>query len=118
MFVVKLTDIVSTFKYAKYVLLSNQKCMTKPTFINLYPNEYNQELHYYSFVFKLDGCIGTFNTLNDLPDKVCVQNKIEDLNITSGGITMNVDMIVKSVMYEKKIIFGILLQVVKTMENI
>ena len=34
------------------------------------------------------------------------------------GITINVDMGVKSVMYVKKIIFGILLHVIVRMENI
>ena len=34
--------------------LSNQKCKIQPTLINLHPNEYNQELHYYSFAVKLD----------------------------------------------------------------
>ena len=33
---------------------STQKCKIQPTFINLYPNEYSQELHYYPFVIKLD----------------------------------------------------------------
>ena len=32
-------------------VLRNQKCMIQPTFINLHPNKYNQELCYYSFVF-------------------------------------------------------------------
>ena len=29
------------------------KCLTQPTPINLHPNEYSQELHYYSFAVKL-----------------------------------------------------------------
>ena len=36
----------------------------------------------------------------------------------NGGITINVDVSVKNVMYVKKVIFGILLQVVEKMENI
>ena len=36
----------------------------------------------------------------------------------NGGITINVDMSVKNVMYVKKIIFGFLLHVVKKMKNI
>ena len=46
-----------------------------------YPNEYRQELDYYLFVVKLDRCVGSCNTLNDLSNKVCVPNKTEDLNI-------------------------------------
>ena len=59
-FIVLVTGIV------KCVLLNNQKCMTQPTLINLHPNEYSQEFHYYPFVVKLDGCVGSCNTLNDL----------------------------------------------------
>ena len=56
--------------------------MTQPTLLNLHPNEYRQELHYYPFAVKLDRCVGSCNTLNDLPNKVCVPNKIEDLNLS------------------------------------
>ena len=40
----------------------------------LNPNEYSQEFHYYPFAVKLDTCIGSFNTLNDLSNKVCIPN--------------------------------------------
>ena len=43
--------------------------------INLHPNQYNQELHYYLFAVKLDRCVGSCNTLNDLSNKVCVPKK-------------------------------------------
>ena len=43
--------------------------------------KYSQELHYYLFAVKLDKCVGSCNTLNDLSNKVCVANKREDLNI-------------------------------------
>ena len=56
--------------------------MTQPTLINLHPNEYNQEIHYYPFSVKLDRCAGSCNTLNDLSNKVCVPNKTEDLNLS------------------------------------
>ena len=66
---------------AKYVSLSNRKYKIQPTIINLHPNEYSQELHYYPFAIKLDKYIGSLNTFNDLSNKVCVQNEMEDLNI-------------------------------------
>ena len=31
---------------------------------------------------KLDRCVGSCNTLNDLSNKVCVPNKTEDLNLS------------------------------------
>ena len=49
---------------------------------NLSPNEYSQEFHYYPLAVKLDRCVGSFNTLNDLSNKVCVPNKTEDLNLS------------------------------------
>ena len=66
MFFRLLTGIVCTSNNTKFVSLSNQRCMTKPTLINLHLNEYSQELHYYPFVVNLDRSVGIFNTLNDL----------------------------------------------------
>ena len=66
MFMGLLISKVNTSNHTKCVSLSNQKCMTQPTFINLHPNEYNQEFHYYPFPVKVDRCVGSYNTLNDL----------------------------------------------------
>ena len=55
----------------------------QPTLINLHPNEYNQELPNYPFAGKLDRYVGSCNTLNVLSKKVCVPNKIEDLNLNT-----------------------------------
>ena len=76
-----LPNIVNASSHAKCVYLSNQKCEIKPTFINLHPNKYSQELHYYPFMIKLFKCVGCCNTLNHLCNKVRVSNKTEDLNI-------------------------------------
>ena len=38
MFIRLLTSIVSASNYTKTVSLNNEKCMTLPTRINLYPN--------------------------------------------------------------------------------
>ena len=77
-----LTGIVSASNYTKCVSLSNQKCMTQPTLINLHTDEYSQELHYYPFAVKVDRCAGSYKTLDDLPNKVCAPNKMEDLNFS------------------------------------
>ena len=50
------------------------------TIANLHPDEYSQEFHYYLFAVKLDKCVGSCNTLNDLSNNVCVMNKTEHLN--------------------------------------
>ena len=55
--------------------------MTQPNLINLHPNEYSQELHYYPYAVKFDRCVGSCNTLNDLSNRLYVPNKTEDLNI-------------------------------------
>ena len=49
--------------------------------VNIHPNEYTQELHYYPFTLKLDRFVEIFNTVNDLSNKVCVPDKLEDLNV-------------------------------------
>ena len=82
MFMELLICIVIASNHTKCVLLSNQKCMTQPTIINLYPDEYSQEFLYYSFVDKLDRCAGSCITLNDWSNKVFVPNKTEDINLS------------------------------------
>ena len=59
--------------------------MIQPTLINLHPNGWIQSrpsLHCYPFAVKLVRCVGSYNTLNDLANKVCVPNKTEDLNLS------------------------------------
>ena len=66
MFIILLCNIVNGINHTKCVSLSNQKCMTQHTVVNLHPNEYSQEFHYYPFALKLDRCVGSCNTLNSL----------------------------------------------------
>ena len=66
-----LTGIVNASNHTKCVLLSNKICQIQSTLINLYPNECSQEFHDYQFAVKLDKCVGSCNTLNDLSSKVC-----------------------------------------------
>ena len=81
-FIGLLTGIASVSNHTKCISLSNEKCMTQPTLIILHPNEYSQEFHYYPFAVKLDRCVASCNTLNDLSNKVCSPNKTEDLNLS------------------------------------
>ena len=76
--IVVLSGIVNACNHTKCVLLSNQKCQIQPTLINLHPNEFSQEFHYYPLAVKLDWCTGSCNTINDLSDKVCAPNKSEN----------------------------------------
>ena len=88
--------------------------MIRPTLINLHPNEYSQEFNYYPFVVKLERCIGSYNTLHDLSNKVCVPNKTEDLNL---GV-LNVITGINELKHVKKTMFRILLLAIKKMKNI
>ena len=85
-FIGLLTGLVNGSYHTKYVLLSNQKCMIQPSLINLHPNEYSQEFHYYPFTVKLDRFTGSCDTLNDLSNKACVPNKTEDLNLSMFNV--------------------------------
>ena len=49
-------------------------------FINSHHKEYTQGLGYYPAAVNLNRCTGSFNTLNDLPNRMYVPNKTEDLN--------------------------------------
>ena len=70
--------------------MSNQKCMIQPTIINLHPNKYSQEFVNKSILsiceYKLDRCVGSCNTLNNLSNKVCIPHKTNQsvLNIITG----------------------------------
>ena len=81
-FIGLLTGIVNGSNHIKCVLLCSQKCMIQSTLINLHLNKNSQEFNYYPFAVKLDRCVGSCNTLNDLSYKVCVSNKTENLNLS------------------------------------
>ena len=85
------TDLVSGSNNEKCLSLTNQKCEIQPTLTNIHPNEYSQEFHYYPFVVKLDGRFRSWNTLNDLSNKVCVRNKREDLNLSVFNIIIGIN---------------------------
>ena len=61
-----LISIVNASNHTKWVSLNNQKCMIQSTLINLHPNAYSHEFHYYPFAVKLDRCFGSCDNLNDL----------------------------------------------------
>ena len=56
--------------------------MTQLTLINLHSNEYSQEFHFCPSAVKLDRCVGNYNTLDYLSNKICVANKTEDLYLS------------------------------------
>ena len=57
--------------------ISNQKCMVKPTLINLNPDD----IHYYWFIVSPDRCDGSCNIVEDLFSRILYPNWIKDLNL-------------------------------------
>ena len=68
--------------HAKCISLSNQPHMIKSILIDLNPDERNQGLHCYSFLVTLDRCNVSFNTLDDLSNKVCAPNKTKAVHLS------------------------------------
>ena len=91
MFIGLLTVLVNGCNHTKCVLFINQKCQIHTTLINLHPNEYSQEFHYYPFAVKLDRCVGSCNTLNDSSNKIGIPNKTEDLNLSVFNIITGIN---------------------------
>ena len=54
-------------------------------------DEQSQEFHYCPFGVKLDRCVGSCNTLNDLSNKICVPNKTEESNLNAFNIIEGVN---------------------------
>ena len=65
--------------------------MIQPTLVNLHPNEYSQEFHYYQFTVNSDRCVGSCNTLNDLSNKVCIPNKTEYLKLSVFSVIASIN---------------------------
>ena len=97
MFIVLLTSIVNASSHIKCVSLSNQIYTTQPTLINLHPNECTQGLRYYPFAVKLDRCTRSFNTLNDLSNRVCVPNETEYLNLSVFNMFTGINKSIKNI---------------------
>ena len=74
MFIILLSSIVNASKHKKCNSLNNQKFMIQSTL------PYSQEFNLYTFEVKLDWCVRSCNTLDDLANKVFIPNKTEDLH--------------------------------------
>ena len=90
-FIRLLTGLANASSHTKCVSLTNQKCTNQPTIINLHPNEYIQEFHYYPFAVNLGRCAGSCDNLNELSNNVCVPNKTENLNLSVFNITTGIN---------------------------
>ena len=104
-FIRLLTGLVNGSNHTKRVSLRNQKYMTQPTLINLHPNLYSQEFHYYSFSIKLE-VARSCNIINDLSNKACIPNKTEDLKPRVFGMITGINALAKHISWECKFNFN------------
>ena len=103
-----LSNIFNGCNHNKCDSLSNQKCIIQTTLINSHPNKYSQEFYYYPFAVKLYRCVGSYNTLNDLFNKVCGSNKTVNLNLNVFNIVIGTNeskILAGYISYECKHIF-------------
>ena len=61
MFVILLNSLFNASSYTKCASLSNQKCQTQLTLVNVHPNKYSQKLHYYLHCVKNNVFVKTLN---------------------------------------------------------
>ena len=61
----------------KWVYMNNQKCIVRPTLIDLILNE----LHSYTFIISMNNCNGSCNNVKDPFGRICLTNKVEDLSL-------------------------------------
>ena len=73
---------VNGYDHTKFISLNDQQCITQTTLLNLHSNEFIQGFSYYPFVVNVNRCMGNYNTLNDLSNRVRVPSKTGDLNLT------------------------------------
>ena len=62
---------------AKFVFMNNQLRMVRQTLIDLNPDE----LHYYPFIISLYSCNWSYNIAEAKFGRICVPNKVEDVNL-------------------------------------
>ena len=61
-------------------IFDNQAC-NRNTFINLNSNQHYQRLRYHPFMVSFNKCNGSCNFFDDFLSRVCVANKIKDVNL-------------------------------------
>ena len=75
--------VVKVSDCKKCIYLNNGPSLVRPTLIDLNSNE----LNYYPLMVSLERCNGSCNTLDNLSNKRCVANKLEDVNFNVYMIT-------------------------------
>ena len=63
-----LASMANASNFTTGTSLNNQSYIARPSLINLNPDEFNEGLHYFPFMFNLDRCNRSCNTLDNLAD--------------------------------------------------
>ena len=71
----------------KCVLLNNETCMIRRTFLNLNPDE----LNYYALIVSLDKCSASSNAADDVSSKICVLSKTEDIHVNKFNMITRIN---------------------------
>ena len=69
----------------KCMSLNSEPCMVRLTLIDSNP----VELKYYPFMFSLDKCSASCNSVDDLSIKICVPSKTKDVTVKVFNIIAN-----------------------------
>ena len=78
MFVLGLTVISSSITGAlNCISMNNQECKVRPKIVDVSSNN----PIFYPFSFKINGCSGNCNTINDPYAKICVPDIVKKLNV-------------------------------------
>ena len=76
----------SSESYAtKYMSLNNEKCMVRPTLIELNP----VKLNYFPFMITLDKCSASYKYVGDLYTNICFPSKTKDVNVKVFNMITN-----------------------------
>ena len=75
-----LASMANVANFSTCMSLIDQPCMTRPSPIDLNLDEYNHQLHYYSFMVNLYRRNRSY-TLDDPSGKICSPNKTEHANL-------------------------------------
>ena len=86
-----LATMVNLSYHTKWISVSNQPCLASRSFIDLNPDEWNQEMCYHPFIVNLDKFNGSCNTLVDISSRIYIWNKNVDANLNVFNMITGID---------------------------
>ena len=80
---------------AKYASMNNQPCVVRPMLADLNPDK----LYHYPFIFSLDRCHGSCNTAENPFGRICIPNKMEEVNLKVFNMIKEINKLKKVAEY-------------------